>query len=121
MNGVLEYLKPDSSIMNTEAEILFSGIEPTSTGFNERQAFRHYLKSLKVQCYQVTQKSFDDALKANREILNSAENLLSSLDSLSIRDSQRDFSKALDSNRGALSYLENTRGAVLRRKWNQLV
>lgn len=120
MRGMLTDLKPTPELENDEAKILFSGTQPSSTGFSERESFRHYLQALKNQTLLSRQSSFDESVNYYRSLLDSAEQILEKLHTAGIRDKARNFGEATDTNRSALIYLEDYRGAILRRYWSTL-
>jgi hypothetical protein len=120
MRGMLTQLQPLPGLENDEARIIFSGSQPSSTGFGERESFRHYLQALRTQVLAVRQGSFDDSIQLHRNLLDSAEQLLKTLHAVGIRDKARDFEQVIDTNRAALSYLQDFRGPILRRNWSKL-
>ena len=120
MRGMLTELKPLPNLESSEANILFSGSQPSSTGFRERESFRHYLKALRSQVFESRKNSFDESVNHHKHLLDSAENILARFRDVCIRDKARDFEAVIDTNRAALSYLEDLRGAILRRAWSRL-
>lgn len=120
MRGMLTELKPLPNLGSSEADILFSGSQPSSTGFREQQSFRHYLKALRSQVFESRKNSFDESVNHHKHLLDSAENILARFRGVGIRDKARDFEAVIDTNRAALSYLEDYRGVILRRAWSKL-
>ncbi|NEU76474.1 hypothetical protein PI95_029155 [Hassallia byssoidea VB512170] len=120
MRGMLMNLKPIPALESNEAKILFSGSQPSSTGFRESESFRHYLQALRTQALASSRSSFDESVEYHRNLLDSAEQILQKLQSVSIRDKARDFEQVIDTNRAALSYIEDYRGVILRRNWSRL-
>ncbi|MEG4442226.1 hypothetical protein QUB47_07815 [Microcoleus sp. AT9_B5] len=120
MRGMLTELKPLPNLGSSEADILFSGSQPSSTGFREQQSFRHYLKALRSQVFESRKNSFDESVNHHKQLLDSAENILAKFRDVSIRDRARDFEAVIDTNRAALSYLEDYRGIILGRAWSRL-
>ena len=102
------------------ADVLFSGPQPSTVGFTEQSAFRHYLQCLRSQVASARRASFDDTADAHERALDEADTLLSSLHAVGIRGQFRDFRSCIDSNRGALAVLRAMRGPTLRRRWNDL-
>ncbi|MEE9553924.1 MAG: hypothetical protein V3W18_06460 [candidate division Zixibacteria bacterium] len=115
--GLLDSLKPDSSMESNYASILFSGAQPTTTSYSEQQSHRHYLQCLHQQCISSVKLSFDETVNANIEILNHAENLISELHRRGVRGQDRDFFNIIDVNRAALISLNEARGFILKRIW----
>ncbi|MEG4108987.1 hypothetical protein [Microcoleus sp. S13_C5] len=120
MRGMLAELKPLPHLGSSEADILFSGSQPSSTGFGERESFRHYLKALRSQVIASRKNSFDESVNHHKHLLDSAENILARFRDVGIRDKARDFEAVIDTNRAALSYLQDYRGVILGRAWSTL-
>ncbi len=117
---VLGLMAPPPELTGGQVLPLFSGTQPSSVGFTEQAAFRHYLNSMKVQVAGAGAATFNDTVAAQEAALDEAESLLSTLSAAGIRGQQRDFSSIIDVNRAALSVLVSTRGAMLRRRWTTL-
>lgn len=115
--SVLEKLRPSPNFDDGYAAPLFAGAQPSSVGFTEQAAFRHYLTNLRRQCQLATRPSFEEAVQVQEDSLNSAEELLGQLSAKGIRGQLRDFAEIVDVNRAALALLSTTRGAMLRRAW----
>ncbi|MEG4859904.1 hypothetical protein QUB75_18715 [Microcoleus sp. K1-B6] len=120
MRGMLTELKPLPNLGSSEADILFSGSQPSSTGFGERESFRHYLKTLRSQVFESRKNSFDESVNHHKYLLDSAEDILARFRDVGIRDKARDFEAVIDTNRAALSYLQDYRGVILGRAWSSL-
>jgi len=119
-NSVLQKLKPDDNIDDEFAEILFSGASPTSTAFNESDAFKHYLHSLKMQIMSLEKHSYTEAMNAQELLLETAERNIEFNRSNGIFGQDRDFRNNIDINRAALHTLHKNRGFVLEQEWNTL-
>lgn len=115
--GILTLLAPSPVIDGGYVGNLFSGAQPTSVGFNEQPAFRHYLHALRKQAEILPQNDFDSAVAAYQATLDKAEAVLASLHGVGIRGQGRDFKDIIDSNRAALALFATIRGPVLRRMW----
>ena len=120
--GVLERLRTPSSYGSSYADILFDGPQPTTVGFTEQAAFRHYLHCFRNQVKNARRDTFDQTIEVHRTVLDDAEKLLTALHSVGVNGAQRDFglSEAFEANRAALCVLEASRGAQLRRYWASL-
>jgi len=116
-NGVLDQMKPDPSLNSSYANPLFGGAQPTTVGWKEPQAFRHYLNCLHGQCRQATAGSFDDAVTKHNALLATSKPLLKTLDDNGVFANYRSFDPILDVNRSALITLTRARGPRLRREW----
>lgn len=116
--NLLERMKTPDGIDGGYATLLFSGAQPTSAGFGEQAAFRHYLHCLHEQALQTRSSSFDGAVAKIREQLSIAEELQNLLSQNGIFGQNRDFSGLVDVSRAAIAVLSNTRGPLLRYNWN---
>lgn len=118
---ILDKLKPALRYENPYSNMLFTGVQPTLTGFNESLAFKHYLHCLRCQCLESVKGSFDSTVEHHLGVLDSAEKLLKELQSRGITAQHRSFMGTIDASRAAIATLKITRGAILRRKWNKLI
>ena len=73
------------------AGALFTGAQPTSVGFGEQDAFRHYLHALRTQAGQSARASFEETVNHHKATLDSAEALIRELRNGGVRGQQRDF------------------------------
>jgi hypothetical protein len=118
--NLLGRIAPPPELDGGYVSALFSGAQPSSVGFSEQTAFRHYLHCLRGQVLTAGRESFDETVAAHRDLLDSAETLLAVLSASGIRGQQRDFTNIIDVNRAALELFVSLRGAVLRRRWASL-
>lgn len=119
--NLLARMAPPSELDGGYARHLFGGSQPTTVGFSEQLAFRHYLHSLRGQVQALEHTSYDEARTAQDGLLDGADDLLRTLVAAGVRGQQRDFSEAIDTNRAALALVDSMRGSILRRRWNTLV
>ena len=117
---LLGRMAPRSELDGGYARHLFEGPQPTTVGFSEQFAFRHYLHALRGQVRALEHTSYDEAGAAQDGLLDEAENLLRTLASAGIRGQQRDFMNSIDVNRAALALINSIRGPILRRRWSAL-
>lgn len=117
---ILGQLQSNGSFNNPYSAPLFSGQQPTSVGFTEQAAFRHYLHCLRLQAEAATKATFDDTVAAHQDLLSQAEALLKNLSGAGVLGQQRDFRNIIDVNRGALAAFVATRGPILRHRWASL-
>jgi len=115
--GTLDSLRSDANLGSDYANMLFSGAQPTSTDYSERQAHRHYLQCLHEQCAIATLGSYRETHDAHLAMLDACEATLTELHRIGVRGQDRDFASIFDVNRSALSALESARGFVLERIW----
>ena len=99
---------------------LFDGAQPSTVGYTEQMAFRHFLHCLRDQALSASATTFDATVALHRTLLASARANLDVLASRGIRGQNRDFGAVLDAQEAALSWLEEARGPVLRRAWSAL-
>ena len=118
--GLLSALAPTSRLDGGYCTSLFGGAQPTSVGFSEQEAFRHYLHCLSQQTKEAVKPTFDDTVKAHEELLDSTHVVLKKLSATGIRGQLRDFGEILDVNRAALALHMATRGPMLRHTWDSL-
>lgn len=118
--NVLSSMAAPASFGSAYAAQLFSGVQPSSVGFGEQQAFRHYLQCMLHQARGARGATFDATLANHRQMLDSAERLAQRLASSGVLPQTRGFGDAFDVVRSALSALEATRGPMLRRDWVNL-
>jgi hypothetical protein len=117
---LLDRMAPPADLDGGYSTPLFSGAQPSSVGFTEQSAFRHYLYALRQQVLRVPQTTFDEAVDGHRRTLDDAETTLRVLGSAGIRGQQRDFTTMLDVNRAALELFISLRGPMLRREWGNI-
>lgn len=120
LQGVLDEMAPPPELGSDSADILFEGAQPSTVGFGESLAFRHYLKSLHGQVAASGLATFEETMAWHRQALETAEELLTRLHAAGVRGQLRDFSECIEANRSALDVLQNRRGPLLRRRWAQL-
>lgn len=118
--GILNEMTTPSEFGSIHSHGLFKGVQPTTVGFSEQSAFRHYLQCLKSQAESCRKDSYHETIAAHQLILDEAEQLLLRLHSFGVKGQGRDFKDMLDASRAALSVLDNTRGPMLRRNWAKL-
>jgi hypothetical protein len=117
---ILGQLQPTGDFDNLYVAPLFSGPQPSSLGFTEQAAFRHYLHCLRLQATSAARATFDETVEAQHAILDAADALLRNFTNAGILGQQRDFRSIVDVNRGALAAFVATRGPVLRHRWPSL-
>jgi hypothetical protein len=118
--GLLAAMAPPPNLGSNYAMGLFGGTQPTTVGLDEPNAFRHYLQSFHAQVGMQRSPSFDEAVAAEEQRLDTARQLLNQLQRAGVLGQLRDFSPILDSNLAAIRAHFNTRGHQMRRHWNSL-
>lgn len=117
--GVLADMKPDVE-MAGYANRLFSGLQPTTVGFDESASFRHYLNSLRQQCRSSVKPTFESTKQEYLTRLDRAGDLLNNLRSVGVSGQQRDFRDIVDVQRAAVHSHSARRGPLLSRRWARL-
>lgn len=118
--GVLQSMAPPVTFGSGYAAPLFSGVQPSSVGFGEQEAFRHYLQCMFHQTRGVRDITFDSTVAKLRLTMDSAEEQAKLLAKNGVLAGVRSFSDGYNVVRSALISLENTRGPLLRRHWANL-
>ena len=57
---LLNRIEPPVTMKNKYSEMLFNGSLPSSTGFGEKEAFRHYLYCLHKQCQNSVLETYEE-------------------------------------------------------------
>ena len=118
--GVMAHLAPSPAIGSQHAGRLFAGALPSSAGFTEQAAFRHFLHCLRAQALEAVADTFDETVERHETLLNEAEDVLRAVTAVGVRGQLRDFTEIIDVNRAALELFKRTRGPTLRRAWARL-
>lgn len=114
---ILDQLRPNPAIRSSDADVLFSGAQPSSTAYSEPSSFKHYLQCLHSQAAWIKRNSFRETFDANVQLIDEARRNIIEFHRRGVRGQDRDFSDCLDVNTAALSALEASRGFVLERIW----
>lgn len=118
--NVLQLMAPLPEFDGGYVTPLFGGAQPTTVGFSEQAAFRHYLHSLRAQTASSVRGTLDETVAHHEAALETARTLLAHLQAAAVRGQLRDFTEIIDVNEAALAVLQSTRGAILRRRWASL-
>ncbi len=117
--GILDQLETPSSYQSDYASPLFTGAQPTTVAFSEREAFRHYLQCLKVQCEESEKKSYDETKDYLTLLFETASDLTEYFRSNGVRGRKRDFSNIADSNLALVDSFDAIRGLVFKTMWDE--
>ncbi len=118
--GILDLLAPSHEVDGGYVGNLFSGAQPSSVGFNEQPAFRHYLHALRKQVEHLPLDGLDNTVSGYESTLNDAEDRLTRLHRVGIKGQNRDFKDIIDAQRAAIGLFLSLRGPMLRRVWRSL-
>ena len=117
---LLNRIEPPVTMKNKYSEMLFNGSLPSSTGFGEKEAFRHYLYCLHKQCQNSVLETYEETKNLHLLMLETAEQLLSGLGEKGIKGQDRDFTEILDVNRAAISAFDMAYHFPLSQEWKDL-
>ena len=116
--NMIDEFRPDP---NTPfAEPLFLVSQPSTTGWGEREAYRHYLSALHSQVVSLSSDNYSQQVAKYSRLLDQAEQKLEKFHELGLTGQHRDFKDFIDVNKSALSWLNNTYGGLLEHIWNDL-
>ena len=120
--GYLSTMKSgDKSFMDENYNKLFqSSVAPSATGFNETDAFKHYLCSLRHQIELLDKATYNEAFDSYSIILTTAEREIERLEKNAIFAQARSFKNFIDVTRAAITQLDRSHGFALKMSWNQL-
>lgn len=118
--SLLPMMSTAGSMQNSYSEMLFSGAIPSSTGYGERESFKHYLWCLNEQCNIATRPTYKETLDAQFMMLDTAEQILTSLHDKRIKGQDRDFLDIVSINQAALSAHDMAYQYSLSQEWNIL-
>ncbi|MCB0448300.1 MAG: hypothetical protein KDD03_12495, partial [Gelidibacter sp.] len=118
--GVLQDMATNAIFNSNYADILFSGAQPSTVNFGERDAFRHYLQCLKVQAENTVKETYIETKENIALRLNTSERLTSFFNSNGVRGKDRDFSDYIDVSLSAVDVFHRLRGMVLNHKWSEI-
>lgn len=102
------------------SKIFQSSVPPSATGFNETDAFKHYLCCLKHQVALLDRPSYQETLESYEMLLTTAEREIERLEKCGVYGQARSFRDVIDVNRAALTQLEKGHGFSLKMLWNSL-
>ena len=118
--GILSDLRTDTENLSAYADILFSGAQPTTVKYGDRESFRHYLQCLRMQAQNTMKESYIETKESIKLRLEGADRLTKYFNDNGIRGKDRDFSDVVDSNLSALNVFHRLRGMVLSHKWDSI-
>ena len=120
-HGLLDLMRPSDEAANRYSAALLASPQPSTAPFTEADAFLHYLWCLRAHASSLARPSFDETIAAVRQMLDTSEQITTTLAGREIRDRSREFSPdAVQACRAALAGLESGAGPRLRRNWDRL-
>lgn len=118
--GLLDRIEAPETMRNQYSEMLFGSSLPSSTGFTEKEAFRHYLFCLRKQCESSVRNTYKETKNAHLVVLETAGQLLAGLGEKGIKGQDRDFTEFLDVNRAAIAAFDMAYQFALSQEWKEL-
>lgn len=118
--GFLDLFQTNGNFNNEYSSMLFKGARPSSTNYDERNSFLHYLHCLKTQCELLTKKTYMDTYCTYEFLLSSAEKKMKDIKKFGMTGQNRDFSPAIETNRIAMCANNQDYGLKLRLDWNEI-
>lgn len=115
--GRLDELKTDLGFNSAYVDPLFSGAQPSTVNFGEKEAFRHYLQCLKIQVASSVKDSYAETRSSLKIQLETADRITAELNQAGIRGRDRDFSNVVDINHSAIDVFHQQRGMLSEHTW----
>ena len=121
-NGHLLSMKSkDKNFLDDSINKIFkASVPPSATGFNETDAFKHYLCCLRHQIKLLNKDSYKEAYDSYEMILTTAEREIERLEKEGVYAQARSFKNFIDINRAAITRLNQNHGFALGMSWNKL-
>ena len=121
-HGYLASMKSqDKDFLDENINKIFqSSAPPSATGFNETDAFKHYLCCLRHQILLLNRPSYQETFDSYEMLLTTAELEIERLEKCGVYAQARSFRDVIDVNRAALTQLEKSHGFALKMLWNSL-
>lgn len=119
--GILDELRTPINFNSPYVDALFSGAQPTSTGYEEGDSFRHYLQCLKSQTEQSVKPTYAATRESLKLQLETAREITEFMQTNGIRGRNRDFANVVDVNISAIDAFDRLRGMIQEHKWNNLL
>lgn len=121
-HGYLASMKSkDKDFLDENINKIFqSSVPPSATGFNETDAFKHYLCCLRHQVSLLNRPSYQETFKSYEMLLTTAEREIERLEKCGVYAQARSFRDVIDVNRAALTQLDKGYGFLLKMSWDSL-
>lgn len=115
--GVIDILATNSIYGSTSSNLLFSGIQPSTVKYGERDSFKHYLQCLKYQCIDSAKPTYRLTIENLKIQIETARILTESLNAKGIIGRDRDFVNVADITLSAINIYDSLRGMVQGHNW----
>lgn len=113
----LNLFEPQGEFVNDYSAMLFNDAQPSSTNYNEKDSFMHYLHCLRIQCEMLNKDSYQSTYDTYEFLLNNAETLIKTIKKKGISGHNRDFAPAIEAIRIAMCVNDDDFGFRLRMDW----
>lgn len=117
---LLDRMEPPETMKSQYCDMLFRAALPSSSGFGEKEAFRHYLYCLNKQCKSSVRNSYIETRDAHIMMLQTTEQLLNGLSEKGIKGQNRDFMEIIDVNRAAIAAFDMTYQFPMMQEWGEI-
>jgi hypothetical protein len=118
--GMLDNLRTNPTYNSNFSDILFSGAQPTSVNYGERDSFAHYLHCLKKQTNNAVKNSFVLTKNSLNMEIETAILLTEEFSRNGISGRDRDYGNIADINLSAIAAFNVIRGLSLTHNWNKI-
>ncbi len=119
--SVLDQLKSDStSYVSTYADVLFSGAQPSSTNYRERDSFLHFLTAVRAQAASAIKPTYDETKQSVTMRIETARSITEFMQQVGITGRNKDFSQVADIQLSTVHAFNRVRGMTVRHNWNRL-
>ena len=120
--GYLQSMKSgDKDFLDDSIKKIFSAkVAPSATGFNETDAFKHYLCCLRHQVELLNKSTYKEAFMSYEILLETAEREIERLEKAGVYGQARSFRDVIDVNRAAITQLDKNHGFALSMSWGDM-
>ena len=120
--GYLQSMKSgDKDFLDDSIKKIFSAkVAPSATGFNETDAFKHYLCCLRHQVELLNKATYKEAFMSYEMLLETAEREIERLEKAGVYGQARSFRDVIDVNRAAITQLNKNHGFALAMSWGDM-
>ena len=121
-NGYLaSMVSEDKNFLDESINKIFqASAQPSATGFNETDAFKHYLCCLRHQIELLNRSTYKEAFESYEMLLTTAEREIERLEKGGVYAQARSFRDVIDINRAAITRLNKNHGFSLNMSWKSL-
>lgn len=118
--GLLGSLESPKAFKANYSSVLFSGAQPSSVNYKERNSFAHYLDCLKFHTENSIKSSYDLTKNSLIMEIETARALTEEFKSNGVIGRDRDFGNVADINLAAISAFNSMRGLAMNFNWDKI-